>query len=246
MKIQQETPKSGEVSASTVKPEPSEGLFNKQSIPRILPFGIYMSFIVIADLFSRAGLQGGDLLWLYPVKIAAVLAALWWYRSCFIELAWRSLTLRQWIEVIVTGVVVLVLWVNLNAPWMQVGHSPGYAPLGADGQINWLLVVCRIVGAALIVPVMEELFWRSFLMRWLQHHDFLSVRPESVRFFAFCVAALLFGIEHNLWVAGVVAGVAYGILYMRSGNLWSPIIAHAITNGLLGAWILVMAEWTYW
>jgi CAAX prenyl protease-like protein len=56
----------------------------------------------------------------------------------------------------------------------------------------------------------------------------------------------LFGIEHNLWLAGIVAGAAYGFLYVWHRTLWSPILAHALTNGLLGAWIVYTGNWTYW
>jgi CAAX prenyl protease-like protein len=246
MTIQQKTPKNGDVPPAIVRTGREASFFSKESTPRIVPFGIYMSFIVVADVLSRFGWQAGDLVWLYPVKVTAVLAALWIYRAQFSELKWQPLAMRDWLEAVTTGIIVLVLWVSLDAPWMQIGSPAGYAPFNADGQIDWLLVACRIAGAALIVPVMEELFWRSFLMRWLERSDFLTVIPRSVRMFAFCGTAVLFGFEHNLWLAGIVAGVAYGALYMRSGNLWLPIVAHAVTNGLLGGWILLTANWAYW
>jgi CAAX prenyl protease-like protein len=60
------------------------------------------------------------------------------------------------------------------------------------------------------------------------------------------VTVILFGVEHNLWLAGMVAGVVYGLLYMRSNTLWSPILAHSVTNGLLGGWIIYTGNWGYW
>jgi CAAX prenyl protease-like protein len=141
--------------------------------------------------------------------------------------------------------VVLVLWVSLDAGWMIVGSSPGYDPR-VDGRIDWLLVAIRIAGAALVVPVMEELFWRSFLMRWIDAADFESVEPSQLSLKSFVITVLLFGIEHNLWLAGIVAGIAYGWLYKRYRNLWSPILAHAVTNGLLGLWVLRTGSWSYW
>jgi CAAX prenyl protease-like protein len=83
-------------------------------------------------------------------------------------------------------------------------------------------------------------------MRWLERHDFLNVYPASVGVRAVVITSLLFGVEHNLWLAGIVAGLAYSFVYMRSGNLWSAVLAHATTNGLLGIWILATANWTYW
>jgi CAAX prenyl protease-like protein len=115
-----------------------------------------------------------------------------------------------------------------------------------DGRIDWLLVAIRIAGAALVVPVMEELFWRSFLMRWIDSPDFESVEPSQLSLKSFAITVLLFGFEHNLWLAGIVAGLAYGWLYKRHQTLWSPILAHAVTNGLLGLWVLRTGNWSYW
>ena len=74
----------------------------------------------------------------------------------------------------------------------------------------------------------------------------ISAIAARVGWSAFLITAVLFGFEHNLWLAGIVAGVAYALLYMRTGQLWAPILAHAVTNGLLGVWILVTSNWTYW
>jgi CAAX prenyl protease-like protein len=63
---------------------------------------------------------------------------------------------------------------------------------------------------------------------------------------ALAIGAVLFGLEHNLWLAGIVAGLAYSLLYMRSGNLWTAILAHGVTNGVLGAWIVITGNWYYW
>ncbi|GGX82176.1 CAAX prenyl protease-related protein [Massilia dura] len=222
------------------------GFFQRASTARILPFAIYMAFIAIADLLARLGLTTDDLRWLYPVKIAAVVAVLWIYRRHYAELAWQPVRWTALAAAVAVGVLVLVLWVNLDAAWMQMGVSAGFNPTAADGRIDWLLVTLRIAGAALVVPVMEELFWRSFLMRWIERNDFLNVIPAAVGLKACIVSVILFGVEHNLWLAGIVAGIAYSLLYMRTGNLWTAVLAHAVTNGLLGVWVVATANWTYW
>lgn len=241
---QQKPPTPNREDALTASTAP--GFFARASTARILPFATYMAFIAIADLLERLGVPAAQMRWLYPVKAAAVVLVLLAYRHHYSELAWRSLRPRQLALAVFVGIVVLVLWINLNASWMQIGVSAGYDPTGPDGRIDWLLVACRIAGAALVVPVMEELFWRSFLMRWLERHDFLNVYPRSVGLIPIAVTVVLFGFEHNLWLAGIVAGIAYSIVYIRSGNLWSAIVAHATTNGLLGAWVVATAAWTYW
>lgn len=222
------------------------GWFGWPSTARILPFAVYMAFVAVADLLQRFGWSADDLRWLYAVKIVAVLAALFAYRRSYAELAWRPMGAAALCWSFVVGVVVLVLWVNLDAAWMLAGESAGFNPTDAAGRIDWTLVAVRIAGAALVVPVMEELFWRSFLLRWVHDRQFLQVKPGQVGLTALIVTSVLFGVEHNQWFAGVVAGLAYGVLYMRTGNLWAPILAHAVTNGLLGAWVVGTGAWTYW
>lgn len=213
--------------------------------PRILPFAIYMAFIMVADLLGRLGLSAADLRWLYPLKIGAVLLALWWGRRHYTELRWQGLDARWWALSVGAGLLVLVLWLKLDAGWMVVGSSAGFDPTDEHG-VNWPLALLRLAGAALVVPVMEELFWRSFLLRWLVDARFLAVAPAAATLRAFAITAVLFGIEHNLWLAGIVAGVVYALLYMRSQNLWTAIVAHAVTNAGLSVWILATNSWNYW
>lgn len=223
-----------------------QSFLRRDDVARIVPFALYMLFIAIADGLGQLGLSAAELRWLYSVKIAAVVMALIAYRRYYSELARCALTAGAALASVATGVVVLVLWIALDAPWMLVGTSAGFDPTDAGGQIDWLLVVIRIAGAALVVPVMEELFWRSFLMRWLTVPQFLTVRPGSVTMVALLITSVLFGLEHHQWFAGVVAGLAYGLLYMRTNNIWAAILAHAITNGLLGIWVVQTTNWAYW
>ena len=104
----------------------------------------------------------------------------------------------------------------------------------------------RLLGLAAIVPVMEELFWRSFLMRRIDAVDFLAADPRRAGWLAIALSSALFASEHSLWFAGLLAGIAYACVYRRSANLWTVILSHAITNGALGAWILATGSWRYW
>ena len=220
-------------------------MFSHAAWLRILPFAAYLFFIVAGDVLERMGVAASSLLWLYPAKIAvvALLLALFWRH--YTELRPFRLSPAQVLIAIATGVVVLVLWVSLDAGWMIFGSPSGFDPR-SEGRIDWLLVAIRIAGAALVVPLMEELFWRSFLMRWIVAPNFDSVEPSQLGLKSFIITVLLFGFEHNLWLAGIVAGAAYSVLYMRHRTLWSPILAHAVTIGLLGIWVVRTGNWSYW
>jgi CAAX prenyl protease-like protein len=220
-------------------------MLNRAAWPRILPFAAYVLFIVIGDVLERAGAGADVLRWLYPVKIGvvALLLALFWRQ--YEELRHARPSPKLALIAAVTGVVVLLLWISLDTGWMVIGSPTGYDPR-VNGEIDWPLVAIRIAGAALVVPVMEELFWRSFLMRWIVSPDFQSVDASQLGLKSFVITIILFGFEHNLWLAGIVAGLAYGWLYQRHRNLWSPVLAHAVTNGSLGVWVVATGSWSYW
>ena len=196
-------------------------------------------------MLERAGMARDALRWLYPVQagVAALLLAFSWRHYHELQLALPGP--GPLLVGVVAGLFVFVLWINLDVSWMSIGLGPGYNP-STHGAIDWLLVASRIAGAVLVVPVMEELFWRSFLMRWIEAADFEAVEPARVGLKGLLVSSVLFGVEHSLWLAGIVAGLAYAFLYMRYRNLWSAVLAHAVTNGLLGVWVVATGNWSFW
>lgn len=213
---------------------------------RSLPFGLYIAILIMESLLPDQ-VPGFDLRWLYPMKaglVALALALLWRH---YTELKSYALPYRYLLLSLGVGLLVCVLWIQLDADWMLIGElGNGFNPTDANGKIDWMWVAFRLSGAALVVPVMEELFWRSFIQRWLQKSDFLSLPPAQIGLKALLVASALFAVEHLQWLAGLVAGLAYGWLYIRTRNLWTPIIAHAVTNGALGAYVVNTRQWSLW
>lgn len=218
---------------------------NRAAWARILPFATYMLFVFVLDMLERAGLDPAGLRWLYGVKIGAVLLVLAACWRQYEELRAPRLPPRAALTATAVGLLVLLLWISLKADWMIIGHASGFNPLN-DQRLDWPLVLMRIGGAALVVPLMEELFWRSFLMRWIVAPEFQAVEPSQASLKSFVFTSVLFGFEHNLWLAGIVAGAAYCALYMRHRTIWSPILAHAVTNGCLGVWVVWTGNWSYW
>jgi CAAX prenyl protease-like protein len=216
------------------------------AVARILPFAIYIGFLTVELAVPETGI-GFDVRWLYAAKAAcvAIALALLWKR--YSELAApREVSAIDWTLTAVVGVLIFVLWILLDQSWAMQGAPSGWNPSGADGQLAWTLVVVRMAGAAIVVPVMEELFWRSLVMRWIRNHDFLTVVPRQVGAWALLISSALFALEHHQWLAGLLAGFAYASIYMRTGNLWTAVVAHAITNLLLGLWVLYTGQWQFW
>jgi CAAX prenyl protease-like protein len=217
-----------------------------QALPRIVPFGLFIAFIAAAAPLAALGLSVGiDPRWWYGLRAAAALAALVAYRDRYTELHDPRARPRDWVLATILGALVFVVWLALDLPLFTLGTPAGFDPR-ADGAVDVGLAVTRVAGTVLVVPPMEELFWRSFVMRWLSDSRFLNIAPAHVGLRALLVSSVCFGAEHHLWLAGIIAGLVYGWLYVRTGNLWMSILAHAVTNGLLAAWVLRTGEWVLW
>ena len=108
------------------------------------------------------------------------------------------------------------------------------------------LIAGRLIGAAVVVPIMKELFWRSFLMRYLINPEFRSVPMGAFSWLSFMGVAILFGLEHHRVVEGIVVGLLYNLLLIRQKKLKGVIMAHAVTNLGLGIYVLLTGSWMYW
>jgi len=221
---------------------------SRAALARVVPFAAFMVLLAIRGAVPEDGSWGIDPRWLYGVTVLVVGGLLAWFWREYGELVSQTLpTLAEAALAVAVGLVVFGLWINLDAPWMRLGEpSAGFVPKDANGQLLWPLIAVRWIGASLLVPVMEELFWRSFLMRWVQSPQFESVAPQQVGLKAVVLSTFVFMLAHTLWLAAIIAGLAYAWLYVRTGKLWVPIIAHAVTNGVLGVWVLQTQRWAFW
>jgi hypothetical protein len=221
---------------------------SRNALVRILPFALFMLLLALRGLAPDDGRWGIDPRWIYGLSVASVGALLlvWWRE--YGELSPQTApTLRETLLAVAVGAVVLVLWVLLDQPGLRLGQEAAhFVPLDAQGRLEWPLVAVRWLGAALLVPVMEELFWRSFLMRWIARHQFEALPPQLVGARAILLSTFVFMLAHTLWLAAIIAGLAYALLYVRSGKLWLPVIAHAVTNGGLGLYVVVTGQWQFW
>ncbi len=96
----------------------------------------------------------------------------------------------------------------------------------------------------MIAPV-EEVFFRSFLYRWLQQRDFLAVPLSRFDPSAFLWMVFLFTLEHDRPLAAAMAGALYGFTAIRFG-LVSAIMAHVTTNLLLALHVIFSGAWAFW
>jgi CAAX prenyl protease-like protein len=223
--------------------------FITPAFARSIPFAVFIAFVVLQSVADeRLQAIGLDTRWLYAARTVAVAILLLAFWRHYTEMhTFSGVTGRRIGVAFAAGIGVFLLWINLDFEWAQLGKPLAFDPTHTDGSdFDWAFVFFRVIGLALIVPVMEELFWRSFLLRWLDRRDFLPYDPRRVSIRALIVCSLLFAVEHSLWLAGLLAGLVYSLVYMRGGNLWLPIISHVTTNAALSWWILATGNWQFW
>jgi CAAX prenyl protease-like protein len=175
---------------------------------------------------------------------AAVLLAIFWPRYTELRV---PLARRETVVALLVGVLVFIIWIALDMEWARFADdASGYRPLTSTGAIDWPRAAARFAVLAAVVPVMEELFWRSLLMRWIDARAFLALDARHVSRTAVVLSSALFALEHSLWLAGLIAGLAYAGLYITTNNLRAPVLAHAVTNAILGLWIVATGSWHLW
>ncbi len=103
-----------------------------------------------------------------------------------------------------------------------------------------------MLGSALVIGVIEEFFWRGCLYRALVQSRFLEVKLSHMHAGFFILVAVFFGLEHQRWLVGILAGLAYGGLMIRTGSIWPPVVAHAVTNLMLGIYVVATDSYAFW
>jgi CAAX prenyl protease-like protein len=204
---------------------------------RFLPFLIF----VVITFFG--GTMGGDgMFWLYVVKTIVGAWMVWEMRTYIPEVRWSF----SW-QAVVVGIVIFVAWVGLD-PFYPKNHllfkdteesiwNP-FKRFGEGSAIAWTLIVIRIFGMTIVVPPIEEAFYRSLVYRYIVKYDFTKVALNHFDGVALVLCALLFGFAHFQWLPGIMCGMAYQWLVLRRGHLGDAVTAHAITNFLLGIYVV--------
>jgi exosortase E/protease (VPEID-CTERM system) len=202
-----------------------------------------MPFLVIlaAGMITRAA--AADVEWLYPLRFFAAAGTLWVFRRKYAELDWKC----GWTAPAI-GALVFAIWIAMDRFAKIPGNSAFPAALAAASPVardTW--IAFRALAPVLTVPLAEELAFRGFLIRRLISSDFESIPLQKFTWAALLISSLAFGLLHgNRWLAGTIAGMLYGLALVRRGRIGEPVVAHATTNALLAAYVLVFHQWSLW
>ena len=223
-------------------------IIQSPALVRVVPFAVFLALTFLQDRCGEAARY-----WIYLAKTLAGAGILFVVARHIEELKWRISGVA-----VLVGVAVFALWVGLDELIARLG-LPAYPKLKSTGA-DWnptlafaasrpmaiFFIVVRIIGSTLVVPPLEEVFYRSFVYRFLAGKDFLAVPLGRFVLMPFLVTSLLFGFEHREWLAGILCGFAYQGLVIWKGRLGDAITAHAVTNFLLGLWVVWKGAWQFW
>jgi CAAX prenyl protease-like protein len=215
---------------------------NSATLAYTLPFAVFLALLALNQVLPIP-------VWVrFVLPIAAIAAVS--------RVVLKQDRLRKALESILLGLVVFAIWVGpdflvpgWHTHWLFsnfiMGHPSGSTPPADQHSLAFL--IWRILVSVVAVPILEELFWRGWLMRWLIDQPFTKVPLGTYAPQAFWIVAVLFASEHgSYWDVGLVTGVIYNWWMVRTKSLWSCILMHSVTNGALAWYVISQGKWQYW
>ncbi|MDQ6808364.1 MAG: CAAX prenyl protease-related protein [Verrucomicrobiota bacterium] len=213
-----------------------------------VPMAAFLLFLAATALAKKIGgsvwLASAEY-WIYPLQtiVCGGLLIGFWRR-------YESLRPRAVWLAILAGLFVFALWISPQQFFRQPARRVGFNPemFIAWPVAYWFTIVLRFVRLVVVVPLVEEIFWRGFLLRYLIDEKFSRVPFGMFSWISFGAVTLGFTFVHSApdWIAAFITGALYNCVAYRTKSLGSCVIAHATTNLLLGLWIVMTKQWGFW
>jgi CAAX prenyl protease-like protein len=184
------------------------------------------------------------------LRVTVMAVVLWFIARPVIDLRVRHL----WATLAI-GAAVFVVWIapdllfkGYRHFWLFENAVMGKASTSfSSTDLSWPVLTLRMIRAVVIVPIIEELFWRAWLMRWIIDQDFQKIPLGKYTAQSFWIVAALFASEHGpYWDVGLAAGIVYNWWMVRARSLGDLILTHAVTNFILGVYVIAFGKWEYW
>ena len=210
----------------------------KQTGDSDLAWAILIPFILIliVSLLSQIVIDGFN--YLYPLKVIVGLSALFYF--------WKQYQLKlpqQWLEPIIGGLVVAILWIILvpENPEYDLYFIFSLTDMTEGFIIAWFIF--RFIGFWVMAPIVEELIFRGYMLSRLSKQQIVLNQPITLSMIPLIISSLIFGIMHNAFVAGLIAGIIFAIIRYRSNSISEPILAHLIANMGVAIWAIYTERW---
>jgi CAAX prenyl protease-like protein len=214
-----------------------------------VPFLVFMAGLMLVSWVQASG--GESLLirkpeyWVYPLQtiLCGVVMVVYWRRYDFSKRG-------GFVTALAAGLVVLGIWIAPQAMLGMDARTSGFDPSVFEGEplLYWTTVLARFARLVVIVPLVEEIFWRGFLMRFLIREDFTSVPLGTFQWKSFLLVAVFFMLVHDMadWPAALLCGLIYNFVAVKTGSLAACVVAHSLTNLGLGIYIMTTRQWGFW
>lgn len=215
--------------------------------PYLAPYGL---FLAIADVGGRLPEAAAPLVLIARVVLPAGLLLAFALRGRYPELRGYRLGLGSLADVAV-GLAIAALWMG---PYLLVPELPRPEPgAGFDAGVlgagrEPIALALRLTGFTLVTPFVEELFVRSFLIRYADVYDtaedFRQLRVARYARRSFWVTVIWFTCTHAMWEWWVAlpTGILFNLWLYQRGHLGATILAHAVANASIAAAVLLGPE----
>ena len=219
---------------------------------KILAYALPMLvFVALLGLGSALQAPGAPLwrsapeFWIFPLQTLLCAGLLFYFRRDY-----EFQPLRRPVFTIVIALLVFLLWIApqqfLHFPARLTGFNPD--TFAVTTAHYWTTLALRFLRLVIVVPLVEEIFWRGFFLRFLIAERFETVPFGTFSWLSFAVVMLAFGFSHSMadWPAAFITGALYNVVAYRTKSLTSCVLAHGLTNLALGLWILATKQWGFW
>lgn len=212
-----------------------------ESQPLGLPAALLLPFVTLLATTILTSALSADFDWFYPLRVIAT--------ACALGLCWKLYDfsrIKLKFEPVAAGILVFVIWILLVPNDQESNQIFAETLFGASTGLSTFWLVMRFLGAVVTVPLAEELVFRGYLLARLAKQDILIKGRIPFSWLALLVSSGLFGLLHSDLLAGVLAGLVYGVVRYRSDSVMDAVIAHAVTNLLLSILVLSTGNWSMW
>jgi len=218
-----------------------KGLIQGPGFPFVAPFALFMGLLYLRQNFPQQGW------WLYGVCSLVVLGLLLWLRPRY---RGQDSACPRILQSALLGLGAIVLWIALD-PWMpRTAARDNSFPFATAFELGFvpgiLSIVFRIFGAVLVVPIVEELFWRGFLMRTIIKPEFEEVPLGTFQPLSFYITTVAFALVHVEFGSATLFALIAGWWFCRTKSIRAVIILHAAANLGLAVYVLLTRNWFLW
>lgn len=215
------------------------------------PFFLFLAFLLFSELFGKLDVFSThwsvvhSKYWIFPLQTAVCAWLLFRSRSLVTYRPVRGLGFAT-----IAGVISLVIWISPQQWFGFAARTTGFDPafFAPEGLGYWMNVGIRLLRMVILVPIVEEIFWRGFLLRFFVDEEFQKVPFGTFTWKSFGIVSVAFCFEHQMadWPAALVTSVLFNIVAYRTRSLSACIVAHAVTNLVLGIYILRTGQHGFW